>query len=43
LSGSGPTVALMCDPSQAQAVADALPTDGHTKILKLDTQGAVVV
>jgi homoserine kinase len=43
LSGSGPTVALMCDPAKAQAVAEKLPADGHTKILTLDTRGAVVV
>lgn len=43
LSGSGPTVALMCDPSQAAAVADALPSDGHSKLLTLDTTGAVVL
>lgn len=43
LSGSGPTVALMCDPAVADAVAAGLPTDGHTKILRLDTAGAVIV
>ena len=42
LSGSGPTVALMCDPASAQSVADALPSDGHSKILTLDVDGAVV-
>jgi len=43
LSGSGPTVALMCEPSRAEAVAAALPADGHAKQLKLDTAGAVVL
>lgn len=43
LSGSGPTVALMCDPAQAEAVAAALPADGHSKLLTLDTAGAVVL
>lgn len=43
LSGSGPTVALMCDPSDAAAVASKLPIDGHAKILSLDTVGTVVV
>lgn len=43
LSGSGPTVALMCEPSRAEAVAAALPADGHSKLLKLDTAGAVVL
>jgi hypothetical protein len=36
-------VALMCDPSHADAVAAALPADGHSKLLKLDTAGAVVL
>lgn len=43
LSGSGPTVALMCDPASADAVAATLPPDGHSKLLKLDTAGAVVL
>ena len=43
LSGSGPTVALMCDPSHAQAVATALPAVGHAKLLTLDTAGTVVL
>lgn len=43
LSGSGPTVALMCDPSHADAVAASLPPDGHAKLLRLDTAGAVVL
>lgn len=43
LSGSGPTVALMCDPAMASTVAAALPTDGHAKLLTLDTTGAVVL
>jgi homoserine kinase len=43
LSGSGPTVALMCSPGQANAIAGALPNSGHSKVLHLDTQGAVVL
>ena len=43
LSGSGPPVALMCDPAVAETVAAGLPADGHTKILRLDTEGAVIV
>jgi homoserine kinase len=43
LSGSGPTVALMCSPAQANAIASALPDTGHSKVLHLDTQGAVVL
>lgn len=42
LSGSGPTVALMCDPSVAKTVAAALPGEGHARILRLDTEGTVV-
>ena len=43
LSGSGPTVALMCDPAQAETVVAALPAGGHSKLLTLDTAGAVVL
>lgn len=40
LSGSGPTVALMCAPDEAEALAGALPADGHTKVLDIDREGA---
>lgn len=43
LSGSGPTVALMCDPAEADRIAARLPTDGHSKILTIDTTGATVL
>lgn len=43
LSGSGPTVALMCDPEMVDAVVAALPADGHAKTLTLDVAGAVVL
>jgi len=42
LSGSGPTVAVMCAVDEAEAVAAALPTDGHTKILRIDHGGATI-
>ncbi|MEN9643884.1 MAG: homoserine kinase [Actinomycetota bacterium] len=42
LSGSGPTVAAMCAVDEAEALAAALPGDGHTKILRIDHAGAVV-
>jgi homoserine kinase len=42
LSGSGPSVALLCDPAQANNIAAQLPSGGHTKILSLDTAGATV-
>lgn len=43
LSGSGPTVALMCDASSVDAVAAALPPDGHVKTLTIDSEGARVI
>jgi homoserine kinase len=43
LSGSGPTVAMLCEPARADAIADALPSDGSTKVLRIDHAGASVV
>jgi homoserine kinase len=43
LSGSGPTVALMCDPKEAASVAEQLPPGGHAKILTLDMAGATIL
>lgn len=43
LSGSGPTVAMMCLDNQADAVIAALPRSGHVKQLRIDTEGARVV
>jgi homoserine kinase len=43
LSGSGPTVAMFCEPARADALATALPVDGHAKVLRIDHQGAGVV
>ncbi|MDO8391822.1 MAG: homoserine kinase [Actinomycetota bacterium] len=42
LSGSGPTVAVMCAVDEAEAIAAALPNDGHTKILRIDHAGATI-
>lgn len=42
LSGSGPTVAAMCAVDEAEALAAALPAEGHTKILRIDHAGAVI-
>jgi homoserine kinase len=42
LSGSGPTVATMCAPEDAEGLAGALPLEGHTKILAVDRAGAVI-
>jgi hypothetical protein len=42
LSGSGPTVAVMCAMADAERVAAALPADGRTKVLRIDHAGAVI-
>ena len=42
LSGSGPTIATMCAPEDAEDLAGALPAEGHTKILAIDLDGAVL-
>ncbi len=42
LSGSGPSVSMMCEPDDADALAAALPSTGHTKSLRIDHAGAVV-
>jgi homoserine kinase len=42
LSGSGPSVALLCDPTAAATIAAALPPDGHTKRLRIAREGATV-
>jgi len=39
LSGSGPTVGFMCTSTIAARVTAALPTNGHTKLLSIDTLG----
>jgi len=43
LSGSGPTVAMLCESSRSDEVAAALPDDGHTKQLRIDHEGATVI
>jgi homoserine kinase len=42
LSGSGPTVAALCESGRADEIAAALPESGRTKILRIDHEGAVV-
>lgn len=42
LSGSGPTIAALCESSRADEIAAALPATGHTKILHIDHEGAIV-
>ncbi len=39
LSGSGPTMAAMCDPADTARIAAALPDTGHTKHLAIDHRG----
>ena len=41
LSGSGPTVAALCDLADAERLAAALPADGHVKVLRIDHAGVV--
>ena len=42
LSGSGPTIATLCAPDDAEDLAAALPEEGHTKMLAIDLTGAVI-
>lgn len=42
LSGSGPTVAMLCESARVDEVAAALPPTGHTKSLRIDHEGATV-
>ena len=39
LSGSGPTVALLCEPARADAVAAALTGDATTTVVRIATRG----
>jgi homoserine kinase len=41
LSGSGPTMAAMCEPALADEIAAALPAGGHVKLLRIDHEGVV--
>jgi homoserine kinase len=43
LSGSGPTVALLCDAKDADAICGALPADGSAKQLRIDHDGARII
>jgi len=42
LSGSGPSVAVLCGTDEVDAVAAAFPTDGSVKRLAIDQAGATV-
>jgi homoserine kinase len=41
LSGSGPTIAMLCEAAAAAGLAASLPDDGHAKVLRIDHDGAV--
>ncbi len=43
LSGSGPTIAMLCDTARAESVVASLPSNGHAKRLRVDTEGLVAV
>jgi homoserine kinase len=42
LSGSGPTVALLCAPGDADAIVATLPAAGEVKVLGVDREGATL-
>jgi homoserine kinase len=42
LSGSGPSVAFLCEPSMAPALAAALGPSGHTKVVAIAGAGATM-
>jgi homoserine kinase len=43
LSGSGPSVAALCESSRADEIAAGLPAGGHTKLLRIDHEGVAGV
>lgn len=43
LSGSGPTIAVMCHPSDASTIAAQLPTHGRVQVLSIDLRGAQIL
>jgi len=43
LSGSGPSIAVMCAVADAEAIAAALPSEGHSKVLGIDRMGALML
>ena len=42
LSGSGPTVAMLCAHDRADRLVAALPAEGQAKVLRIDHEGATV-
>jgi homoserine kinase len=43
LSGSGPTVLIVCEPGRSGAIASELPPEGKVRRLAVDVDGAVIV
>lgn len=43
LSGSGPTVALLCPHDAADRIVGALPAEGRARYLRIDHEGACVI
>ncbi len=43
LSGSGPTVVIVCEPGRGDAIAATMPADGRVRRIAVDMQGAVIV
>lgn len=42
LSGSGPSIAALADPADAQRIAAALPSPGRAIVLRIDDRGATI-
>ena len=42
LSGSGPTIAVLCALEAAPRLAAVLPAEGRSKVLRIDREGAVI-
>jgi homoserine kinase len=42
LSGSGPTIAALCDPADAERIAAGLPADGRARVVQIDHAGATI-
>jgi len=42
LSGSGPSIAALADPADAQRIAAALPSSGRVIVLRIDDRGATI-
>jgi homoserine kinase len=43
LSGSGPTIAALCDPADAERIAAGLPDGGRARVVQIDHAGTTIV